>query len=872
MMRDILLISLPLAAAPLAAQQLASAAVPTAAAAALPPSSASRANAVRAITPPVIDGREGDPIWERAQVIQGFRMFEPVEDGPERFHSVARVAYDEKYLYVLVRAFDPHPDSIVALLSRRDVRTPSDQIKVMIDSYHDRRTGYEFAVNPIGVKRDYYTFNDGEEDESWDGVWDVATRVDSLGWVAEFRIPFNQLRFPERETHTFGIMLTREIARTNERMSWPVYRRSRAGIASQFGDVGGITGIGKPRRLEITPYVVATNATRASADVAGEVTGYGRSQRLTGGADIKYGVSSNLTLDATVNPDFGQVEADPAVLNLGAFETFFDERRPFFIEGTGIFRFDVNCNDGRCNGLFYSRRIGRSPQLSDLDGWSDASTPTATTILSAAKLTGRLSNGLSVGVLDALTARESGVGGRTVEPRTNYFVARLQQDLRNGRSGVGVMFTAVDRSLDQWSADYLRRAAYAGGVDFRHRFLGERYELTGFLAGTRVAGSAKAIAATQESSVHYYQRPDDGVRFDSTRTSLGGDAEQIGLSKIGGGIVRGSTSFTRFSPGFEINDVGFLSQAGRQSWSNWVQLQFNTPRGFYRSLRVNFNEWQSWTTQGFRAAHRTTFGGNVNAHAEFKNSWWGHIGVGVDNAGAVYCDFCARGGPAVRLSPALFAWAGIEGDTRRALAPQLWVNYNHGDAGRSRMIEVNPLLTYRASSRFDVTLGPDLTRETSDAQYLDQLEDPGAGITHFTFARLDRTTLGVTSRANFTFSPNLSLQLYAQPYVSTGHYSDWRELDEPRSASYDRRYRSFTPADTSLRLSSYDFNAKQFHSTTVLRWEYRRGSTLFFVWTQGREQDDRNPGSFGFRRDYGDLFRSHPDNTFLIKASYWFSP
>ncbi|HEX6533938.1 MAG TPA: DUF5916 domain-containing protein [Gemmatimonadaceae bacterium] len=861
------LLLLIVAAAPAAgAQQLAStAAVPD-----VPPvAGRTDAVAVRALRPPAIDGRGTDSIWARAQVIEGFRMFDPVENGPERFHSVAKVAFDDRYLYVLVRAFDPHPDSIVGLLSRRDVRTASDQIKVMIDSYHDRRTGYEFAVNPVGVKRDYYTFNDGEEDESWDGIWDVGTAVDSLGWVAEFRIPFSQLRFPKRASHTFGIMITREIGRTNERMSWPVYRRSLAGIASQFGEVSGITGLGTTRRMEITPYVVAKNVSDPATDAAGDVLRYGRRQELTAGADIKYGVSSNLTLDATVNPDFGQVEADPAELNLTAFETFFDERRPFFIEGTGIFRFDVHCSDGRCNGLFYSRRIGRAPQLSGLDGYSDASTPAATTILGAAKLTGRIGNGISVGVLDALTQRETGVEGRTVEPSTNYFVGRLQKDFHAGQSGVGLMLTAVDRRLDQWSEAYLRRAAYTGGVDFRHRFADAHYEVTGFLAGTRVSGSAAAIAATQTNSVHFFQRPDDGVRLDSTRTVLGGDGEQIALSKIGGGIVRFTTSLTRFSPGFEINDVGFLPQAGQQSWSNWAALVFNTAHGFYRSAQVNFNEWQTWTTQGIDAGNRTVFGGNINAHAQFRNSWWGHVGIGVDNPGATYCDYCARGGPAVRQSPKLVSWAGIEGDTRRTLAPQLWLDYTAGDAGRSYMLHVNPVLTYRASSRFDITAGPDLVREANDVQYLDRFADPASGLAHYTFARLNRTTLGITSRANFTFTPNLTLQVYAQPFVSSGRYSDWRELDRPRASRYGDRYRPYTPADTSLRLSSYDFNGKQFHSTTVLRWEYRPGSTVFFVWTQGREQDDLNPGSFAFRRDYGDLFAARPDNTFLVKASFW---
>jgi hypothetical protein len=311
--------------------------------------------AVRAATPPILDGRDSDDAWRRVAPITCFRVFDPTEDAEPVFATEARITYDNANLYIFVRAFDPRPDSIIALLSRRDVKTTSDQIKVMIDSYHDRRTGYEFAVNPAGVKRDYYTFDDGNEDISWDAVWDVATRIDSLGWTAEFRIPLSQIRYASAPEHTFGVMIMRDVARRNERYSWPLYRRSRNGLASQFGEVSGFAGLGSPTRLEISPYALTRN------ESALRTTGFDRVQRASIGADIKYGITSNLTLDATVNPDFGQVEADPATLNLTAFETFLAEQRPFFLEGTGIFRFGDDPT-----ALFYSRRIGRTPQLSGL--------------------------------------------------------------------------------------------------------------------------------------------------------------------------------------------------------------------------------------------------------------------------------------------------------------------------------------------------------------------------------------------------------------------------------------------------------------------------------------------------------------------------
>src|SRR5687768_6113869 len=334
------------------------------------------AAASTAKSPPTLDGFDADAVWTTSTPITDFRVFDPTEDGEPRFRTEARVANDANNLYVFVRAFDPRPDSVISLLSRRDIKTQSDQIKIMVDSYYDRRTGYEFAVNPAGVKRDYYLYDDVREDTSWDAVWDVATKIDSLGWTAEFRIPLSQLRYPKRASNTFGLMIMRDIARTNERLSWPAFRRTRPGVASQFGVLTGLDGLGSPRRLEITPYAVAKNVSKVTA------TGFGRDQQQSLGADLKYGLSSSLTLDATVNPDFGQVEADPAVLNLTAFESFFEERRPFFVEGTGIFQFDPNNAQ-----LFYARRIGRAPQLGGLVDDPNALVPGSSTILGAAKVT-----------------------------------------------------------------------------------------------------------------------------------------------------------------------------------------------------------------------------------------------------------------------------------------------------------------------------------------------------------------------------------------------------------------------------------------------------------------------------------------------------
>lgn len=813
--------------------------------------SATVAVASRALKAPVIDGRADDAVWATAQVIDAFRTFDPTENGDPRFRTEARVAYDARNLYVLVRAFDPHPDSIVALLSRRDVRTQSDWLKLIIDGYHDRRTGVELSVNPAGVKRDFAVLNDGEEDDSWDGVWDVATRIDSAGWVAEYRVPLNQLRYAAGERHTFGFGIWRDVARFNERYAWPMYARSKGGLASQLGDLGGLDGIASPRRLEVSPYTIAKTYNAPATN------GFVQRGQSTMGADLKYGITSNLTLDATVNPDFGQVEADPSVVNLSGFETFFPEKRPFFLEGQGLFRFDVNCNDGTCSGLFYSRRIGRSPQLSDT--YVDPANATSSTILGATKLTGRLRNGISVGVLDAVTQREATPGHETIEPQTNYFVGRLQRDFRQGGSAIGAMVTSVHRNLDRWTSDYLRSDALAGGVDLRHQFAERNYEITAYLAGSQVEGSAAAIAATQSSSVHYYQRPDDGIAFDSLRTALGGYSAQINFAKRGGGSTRFNFGYQALSPGFEINDVGFLSRANSQNQWLWFQYRQATPRGIYRFWNYNINQWTNYTWNGTR----TDFGGNVNAHMQFKNSMWIHAGEGVNAAAASYCDNCTRGGPALRQDRSTWGWASIEGDPRHAIVPYFSGSWNAGDGGRSRSWNAGPAADFRFSTRVTGSVSYNVGRGVNATQPNGNYGDVGSDTTHYTVARLDQRTQSMTVRLGVTATPTLSLQVYAAPFATRGDFSDWLQVANARAERWNDRYTPYNGGDP----GAFDF--KQYRSNTVVRWEYRPGSVLYFVWAQERTFSLDGTDARDAARGLARLASAHPLNVFLIKGSYW---
>jgi hypothetical protein len=826
----------------------------------VPPPAASKATATlasssKATAAPTLDGKLDDAAWANAQSIDSFLEYDPNPGVESRFKTDVRVVHDDKYLYIMARMYDPAPDSIVSLLSRRDVRTQSEQLKVMIDSYHDRQTGYEFIVNPAGVKRDFYVSNDNNEDPSWDAVWDVATAIDSLGWVAEFKIPFSQMRFPNKPTHTFGFMVVRDVARTGARISWPLYHRERQGYFSQLGDLEGISDIGSPSRLEIAPYVVTKNETRPSG------SSFDHPQSFSAGADVKYGLSSNLTLNATINPDFGQVEADPSVLNLSAFEQFFQERRPFFLEGSGIFTFNTSCGDidSGCTGLFYSRRIGRSPQLSGL--YADEKSPTNSTILGASKLTGRLGKGLSIGFLDAVTQREVGVDDQTIEPFSNYAVGRLQQDFRGGQSGVGVMVTGVNRSLDENTSPFLRRSAYTGGLDARHRFLNKNYELRAYLAASQVNGTEEAILATQRDGVHRYQRPDDDVELDPDRTSLFGDAERLSVSKFGGGITRFQTVLQRFSPGFETNDLGFQSRADEMMFRNWFSLNFNKPAKHYQRAFFNFNTMNKWTTEGLP----TTIGLNTNWHVQLKNFMWSHFGVNYNDFTPTYNDRYARGGPAVRNAQSVNFWSGIESDNRKKTTMSFWFGGYRGDEGKTTGWWVNPSSSFKLGSQLSASVGLNYSSDINDSQWRANFGVSGVDTTHYTFARLNQKTLSMTARIDYTASPTLSFQFYGAPFVSNGTYSNWIELDNPRAKDYDDRFKPYAGGDPG------GFNFKEFRSNSVMRWEYRPGSTLFLVWQQGRSMDG-SPEAFSFGRDLRNVFDTHPNNTFLIKLAYWINP
>ncbi len=842
---------------------------------------------------PVIDGRLDDAVWADARVADAFTQIQPDPGAAATLRTEVRIAYDADAIYVAARMYDPHPDSIAAQLTRRDEVGYSGQFLVAFDSYHDHRTGYAFALTPSGVKQDVFLYDDTKSDVSWDAVWDGAARVDSLGWTAEFRIPLSQLRFNLKERGedgklVWGVDFKRTIARYNEQAVWAPIPREVDRVVSLFGELHGLSGLASPRRLEVVPYSVA-RLTRAPAD-PGDPFHSANDLSTTAGADVKYGLGPDLTLTATVNPDFGQVEADPSVVNLSAYETFFPEKRPFFVEGADIFRFGIGFGDGSMGNeqLFYSRRIGRSPQGPVPDSAAFSSMPSSTTILGAAKLSGKTASGWSVGVLDAVTGQENArtagpQGGRLgripVEPLTNYGVARLIRTSSDGQSAVGGVFTATNRRLDDPSLDFLRSAAYSGGANVRHRWGGGNYEVTGWLLGSEVLGSDSAIAQTQRSSTHYYQRPDAGyLHYDPTRTSLAGWAADLSVARTGGGHWSGGFIGNVRSPGFEVNDLGYQQNADLVISGLYGSYSEYRPGPLLRDWRVNASAFGGWNFGGDPLDREL----NVNGHFTLLSNWGG--GLGVNRNMARIETGALRGGPSIQAPGRTSLNAWVYSDDRNPVSVSLsgWLNREDGTGGRSGGL--SPNISVRPSGNVQLSLGPSIDWNRDAWQYVAEADTPGGA--RYVFGSLRQTTVSLTTRLNYTFSPTLSLQLYAQPFVSAGRYSRFRQIVDPRAAAFSDRFHTYAPSEihydpgaesytvdpgAGARAFSFDqpdFGVRELRSNAVLRWEYRPGSTLFIVWSQGRSIDDSD-GSFRFSHDARALFSAPGTNVLLVKFSYW---
>jgi len=826
-----------------------------------------RARATKRTSPVAIDGKLDESIWSSVPHQGGFTQRIPKDGAKPSNETEFALLYDEQAIYVGVWAHDSEPEHIRRLLTRRDVDALADVIAVGVDSYHDRRTAYVFQLNAAGVQRDMMLFDDAAQDDTWDAVWTGDVAVDASGWTAEFRIPLNQLRFSSDAHQEWGFQVVRMIARKQEQSCWSPWPRNTNGIVSKFGVVDGIERLEQSRRLELLPY--ASGGVQVKPLEAGDPLNDHTAPAGGIGLDLKYGLGPAFTLSATINPDFGQVEADPSQVNLSANELFFAEKRPFFIEGVDLFKLPIGSGDGQMEGAFYSRRIGAAPAEPDMD-YDYIKAPTATTIYGATKLTGKTKSGWSVGVLDAVTGEESatiadGTGMKAspvVSPLTNYLVGRVKRDLRDGNTAVGASVTAVNRQLDDTPlAATLHDQAYTAGLQMQHRWADNKWELDVHGVGSWVHGSAEAIANTQTANQHLFQRPDAGhVSLDETRTSLGG----AGLSYSWG--RSGETKHVRWAqggdlrtPGLELNDAGFQFYSDRlENWL-WTEYRDESPGDTVLNWRSSLILFEQTTLE----PELVTYGLNANINAQLTSYWSFFAATNVQAPG--WDPIELRGGPALRTNPRIMATAGLSSDSRKAVRVDFNVDSNRDPVSDAMAVSVNAGATIQARSNLDIFVGPSWYERTDPMQYVDEVGD-ASGMSHYVFGRIQQTTAAMTARVNWTLSPKLSLQGYAQPFIASGHYSQFKDVDKPRARSYEERFRPITGAE-SFAVDDPDFNFAQLRSTLVLRWEYRPGSAVFAIWSHGQtnERDSR----FDLGSDLGSLVRASSENIVMVKANYW---
>lgn len=855
--------------------------------------------AVRITRPIRVDGVLDDSAWAAATPITTFTQQEPDEGASPSQRTEVRFVYDADALYVGARMYEARGASAVtSRLARHDDDPESDLLSVEFDTFLDRLHHVGFDVNPAGWRGDT-----ADEDPSWDPVWEAASRVDSLGWTTEMRIPFSQLRFSRDSVQTWGLEVTRLTHRTQEHDLWAFWRQNERGGPAFFGTLTGLRIHALPERAEVLPYVV-TRAKRLGSGDPRSPFRHPNAEDVRAGADLKYLLTSNFTVNATVNPDFGQVEVDPAVVNLTAFETFFQEKRPFFVEGSDRFAFgqpgcNINCGLGL--DLFYSRRIGRPPEGAALAYAAGpyADVPENTTILGAAKLTGRTQSGYTVGVLDAVTRRatadvqrsDGSFGEIPVEPLTNDMVARVTRELRGGNLVLGGIATSSDHDIrDPGIASLLPRSARTGGADVAAYWDQRAWRFYAAVGASDVAGESAAIRRLQESSARYFQRPDrkttsDGIfgaRYDSTTTALAGYGAIARLAKQSGDWI-GDLNAASVSPGFETNDLGFMTKADWRWINGTLGRQFTRPTSWYRSLTLMGGTETFWNFDGDVTQRDFTAFANLQTLG-----YWGAMLI-AEHAPRLRSDRLTRGGPVVDQAGGNVIGLNVATDARRRVI--FGVN---GQLLRMEDGAFNDALSLsaeiRAAPNVNVILMPEYDLSTSTDQYVTSVADPTATRFYgrrYVFAHLDQRQLSMTTRANVTFTPTLSLDLYAQPLIASGAFHAFEEFAAPRQVAklvYGRDIGTISKTGTgadatyvidpdgpgpaaNFTIGNPDFNYRSLRGTGVLRWEWRPGSTAYLVWTQSRS-GVAPVGDLVFRRDEQALFAEPSDNVFVLKISY----
>ncbi len=821
---------------------------------------------------PKIDGLVDDESWNMVEWSGDFTQIQPDHGADPSQETAIKILYDNDHLYVAIRAFDSDPNEIVQRLTRRD-GFEGDWVEINIDSYYDKRTAYSFTATVAGVKGDEAISEDGDNwDSSWDPLWDFATSIDNEGWVAEMRIPFTQLRFDANDRQTWGIQFTRRFFRNDERSTWQYFSQEEAGWVSNFGTLHGIQGIKPQRQIEIAPYTV-TKAERYEAE-NGNPFRDGSDETLSLGVDGKIGLTNDFTLDFTINPDFGQVEADPSEVNLTAFETFFQERRPFFIEGRNITTFQITGggNPYSSDNLFYSRRVGRSPHnFPSIDGSQNeyANVPQNTTILGAVKLTGKTQNGLSVGIMESLTSaeyadvfRNGNTGEEIVEPTTNYFLASIQQETNESNTIFGGMFTATNRFINNSSLNNLNDNAYTGGLNFQHYWKDRTYYFQANVVGSHITGSPEAIRLQQLSSRRFFQRPDNDYKsFDPDRTSLTGTGGHFQFGKQASSGWRYLAWLTWRSPELELNDMGFLRRGDSIFQVLWAGYRIANPVGVFRNLNLNLNQWTGWDfggTNNFK-------GGNFNINGQLKNYWF--VNFGMDLEGEEISNSFLRGGPSMRVPGGYSYFMSVNTDNRKKLSfganHSQWFGFD--DYGNRNNFGVSA--RFIPSDAFRIFVRPSLNIFDGELQYLttttNQINEDA-----YIFASIDQVTTSITMRLDYVVSPDFTIQYYGSPFISAIDYSEPKVITDSRADNFEDRFSRDVSFSSDDYENNYDFNFRQFRSNLVLRWEYRPGSLVFLVWTQGRTGFEGGNGEFNYGSDFNDLFSVKPENVFLIKFSY----
>jgi hypothetical protein len=829
---------------------------------------------------PVIDGKLDDECWKKGTWAGDYHQFIPNEGAKPTYPTELNIQYDDKNLYVAFRAFDSEPEKMVRMAGVRD-EIVGDMVGLTLDSYRDYRTGFEFTVTSWGQKVDLILFNPASWDFNWNAVWKVKTGTEDSAWVAEYEIPLSQLRFSKQDEQVWGLHTWRWISRLSEESNWEKQSKIGPGMLYNFGELRGINGLKKSRRLEIMPYVLGKIETM-EAEPGNPFTENGRAPGGNIGLDAKIGVSSNFTVDLTVNPDFGQVESDPSVMNLTAFETFYEEKRPFFLEGLTIFdyKFDEN-------SLFYSRRIGHSPSLTiDPTDEQFVKAPEMTSILSAAKFSGTTSKGLSVGFIQSLTANEyakvsdkdGNKSTKPVEPLTNYIVARVQQGYNAGNTVVGGIFTSANRFINDPSLEFLTRNAYTGGADILHHWKDKKYYLDARLIGSYEEGTAESIKALQESSARYYQRPGaDYLDYDTTRTTLGGYGGKFLIGKGSQGFWRYSTGVNWLSPGLELNDLGYMREADKINQENKVSYLINQPVSIFHSYEAGLEQFNSWNFNGTYLES----GAHLSFMSEFTNNWSFNINL-IGHTNRVDTRIL-RGGPDMIMPGGFMTFGQIKTDQSKKLILDFSYELEKSGNNSATVYSFGPGISIRPIQALKLGVTANYANNFDNLQYVTQLDYLSEK--RYLLGKIDQTTLGLTFRVDVNITPEFSIQYYGSPFVSKGAYSEFKRVTNPKDESYSKRFSVLNEtsrtngqvgldenndAAVDYTIADPDFNFHEFRSNLVAKWEYRLGSYIYFVWSMNKS-GTTGSSDISMGESFQELKSIYPNNVFLIKLSYWFS-